>query len=369
MQTKKNTSRRIVVFGAILLVLIAIGFAASVRSGKADSEQAPASRVAVEVTPAKTSSINETVSAVGTIAAMRDVVVSSETAGRITKVLVKVGDMVKEGQPLVIVDDELKEIAVEQARAQLLAAETNHNKTTKDFQRADTLYKTGDVADVELEGNRLALRSAEAQYKSAQVALKLAQRQFQDTRIKSPIPGVVASKRVEVGEMVAPGREVANVVDISNVKVKLSIEESQIGKIRLNQPVILRVDPAPGRTFEGTIYTIGSKTETPTGHSYPVEVVVHNKDLNVLKVGMFARVDIKTNSASGAITISKESLVGDEANPAVYVVENGVARLRTVRLGLRAGDMYQVLEGLKPGDLVVSFGQKGLKDGAPVQYK
>ncbi len=326
-------------------------------------------RVAVEVSPVTISTINETVSAVGTIAAMRDVVVSSETAGRITRVSVKVGDAVRSGQPLVIVDDELKAIAVEQARAQLLAAETNFRKATKDFQRADTLFKTGDVADVELEANRLALRSSEAQFTSAQVALKLAQRQFDDTRIKAPISGVVASRKVEVGEMVSPGREVANIVDISSVKVKLSISEEEIGKIRLNQPVTVRVDPAPNRTFEGAIYTIGAKTETPTGHSYPVEVVVRNKDLNILKVGMFARADIRTNAAANALTISKESLVNGEVDPAVFVVEDSVARLRTVRLGLRAGDMYQVLDGLKPGDLVVSFGQKNLKDGALVQYK
>jgi RND family efflux transporter MFP subunit len=369
METKQNSGRRVVLFGAIVLTLSIIVIALAAYNGKADSAQAPLTRVAVEVTPVATSTINETVSAVGTIAAMRDVMVSSETAGRVTKVAVKVGDTVREGQPLVLVDDELKAIAVEQARAQLLAAETNYKKATKDFQRADTLFKTGDIADVELEGNRLALHSSEAQFKSAQVGLKLTQRQLDDTRIKSPIAGVVASKMVEVGEMVAPGRQVANVVDISSVKVKLSIQEEEIGKIRLNQPVTLRVDPAPERTFEGTIFTIGSKTESTTGHSYPVEVVVRNKDLNVLKVGMFARVSIRTNSAANALTISKESLVNGEANPAVFVVEDNIARLRTVRLGLRAGDSYQVLGGLKPGDLVVSFGQKNLKDGALVQYK
>ncbi|MBP1649246.1 MAG: efflux transporter, family, subunit [Bacteroidetes bacterium] len=369
MDTKMSSGRRIALAGAILVVVLIIVIGITSRNGKADNTQLTVPRVAVEVRPAATSTITETVSAVGTITAMRDVVVSSETAGRVTKVAIKVGDAVKVGQPLVIVDDELKAIAVEQARAQLLAAETNHNKARKDFQRAETLFKTGDIADVELEGNRLALHSSEAQFKSAQVGLKLAQRQFEDTRIKAPISGIIASKRVEVGEMVAPGREVANIVDLSNVKVKLSIQEEEIGKIRLNQPVALRVDPAPYRTFEGTIYTIGFKTESPTGHSYPVEVVVRNRDLNVLKVGMFARVDIRTNAAENVITISKESLVSSEASPAVFVVEDGVARLRTVRLGIRSGDSFQVLDGLKTGDLVVSFGQKNLKDGALVQYK
>lgn len=367
MQTKKTSFLRAAAIAGAFLVIIIV--AVAVRSGKADNVQTPVTAVAVEVTPVKTSTITETVSAIGTIAAMRDVVVSSETAGRITRVAVKVGDVVQEHQPLVFVDDELKSIAVEQARAQYLAAETNYRKAQKDFQRADTLYHTGDIADVELEGNRLALRSAEAQFKSAEMALRLAQRQLDDTRIKSPIAGVVASKKVEIGEMVSPGKEIANVVDVSALKVRLSIPEESIGKIRLNQPVDVRVDPAPDRTFEGTVFTIGSKSETPTGHSYPVEVIVRAKDLNVLKVGMFARVEVRANSAANVLTISKESLVNEDTAPAVFVAENNVARLRPVRLGMRTDNVYQVLDGLKEGDLVISFGQKSLKDGSPVQYK
>ena len=95
--------------------------------------------------------------AVGSVEANRDVMVSSETAGRVTAVLVDVGDAVKKGQTLVQVDAELKEVAVQQARAALLAAKTNMEKAKKDFERTEKLYASGDVADVELEGYQLAL--------------------------------------------------------------------------------------------------------------------------------------------------------------------------------------------------------------------
>jgi membrane fusion protein (multidrug efflux system) len=80
-------------------------------------------------------------------------------------------------------------------------------------------------------------------------------------------------------------------------------------------------------------------------------------------------VEITTASVKKALTVSKETLVNEESNPSVFVIENSVARLRPVRVGLRTNDRVQILEGLKEGDLVVSFGQKGLKDGSTVQYK
>jgi RND family efflux transporter MFP subunit len=362
--------KRVLAAVALLLVLVSVLFLAfTSRQTQADATKASTRPIAVEVTPVATAYLTEAVTAVGTIAAIKDVVVSSETAGRITAVLVKVGDNVRQGQTLVQVDAELKVIAVEQAKAQLQAAETNVKKAQKDFQRSEKLFSTGDIADVELEGYRLAYHSAEAQFKSATMGLRLAQRQLEDTRVKAPIAGVIASRKVEVGEMVGPGREVANIVDISSVKVRLSIPEEEIGKIRVKQPAALRVDSRPGFAIHGSVYTIGSKAETPNGHSYPVEVVVQNKDIALLKVGMFARVDIQSGSANDALAISKESVINEETNPAVFVVENNIARLRPIKLGMRAGDRYQVLEGLRAGDLVISFGQKSLKDGSVVQYK
>jgi RND family efflux transporter MFP subunit len=287
----------------------------------------------------------------------------------VTRVLIKLGDHVRAGEVMVQVDAELKAAALDQAKAQFQAAETNYRKAQRDFARAETLFASHDIADVELEGNRLAMHAAEAQWKGAEAALRVATRQFEDTRIKSPIAGVVASKRIEVGEMVTPGREIANVVDIATVKVKLGIAEEDIAKVSPGQRAVLHVDSQPGTTYEGEVFAVGSKTESPTGHTYPVEVIVQNTRANALKVGMFARVTIATRTVKGALTIPAESLVGDERTPAVFVVENAVARLRPVVLGIRSADKYQVEQGLREGDLVVSFGQNSLKDSTAVLVK
>jgi RND family efflux transporter MFP subunit len=284
-------------------------------------------------------------------------------------VSVKVGDFVKQGQILVQLDDELKAIARDQAKVQLIAAETNLSKAQKDLERAEKLRAAGDISDTEFEAYRLAFRSADAQHKAAQVGLRAAQRQFDDARIKAPVSGYVASRRVELGEMVKSGDQIANIVDLAKVKVKLSIPEEEIGKLRTKQTAVLRLDAAPEKTFTGLVYSVGSKTETPTGHTYPVEVVVENKDVNLMKAGMFARVEIKAHQIADALTISKESLVNEDTEPGVFVAENNIAKLHHVKLGIRSGDIVQVIEGLRAGDLVISFGQKKLKDGVPVQFK
>ncbi len=369
MTPPKNRSRILLIAAAALLVVVAI-VVISTRPSQADAAKDQLIRAAaVEVTPAARGDVEDAVSAVGSVEANRDVMVSSETAGRVTAVLVEVGASVKKGQTLVQVDAELKEVAVQQARAGLLAAKTNMEKAKKDFERTEKLYASGDVADVELEGYRLAYHAAEAGYQSAVAGTRLAERQLADTRIASPIAGQVASRLVELGEMVGPGREVANVIDISTMKVRLSIPEEEVRKLHAGQTAELRVDSHPGVVYRGTVHTVGAKSESPQGHTYPVEVLVQNTPGTLLRAGMFARVAIRTNAVKNVIVVDRNSLVELDGRTAVFVAKDGVAHLRPVTLGLNGASHAQVVSGLTEGELVVSFGHKALKDGAPVAYK
>ena len=362
----KNKSRMVLAAGILLLVVIVVIIAVRVKERHIDADVQTVIPVAVEVKTLAASQITEIITATGSVSAWRDVMVSSETSGRVTGVPVKVGDAVKAGQTLVRVDDELKVIAVEQAKAQLLAAEVNMKKADKDYQRAEKLFETKDIADVELEGNKLGLRAAEAQYKSAQVGLKYAQKQLDDSQIKAPVAGTIASKMVEVGEMVGPGRVVVNIVDMGKAKVKLSIPEEEIAKLHAGQSARLRADADTANSIMGSVYTVGSKSESPIGHSYPVEIVVAGVTGRALKAGMFVRVEITVQSIQHALTIAKEQLAADAATPSVYVVENTIAHLRPVKLGIHSVDRYQIVSGVKEGDLIISFGLKKIKDGSRV---
>ena len=114
------------------------------------------------------------------------------------------------------------------------------------------------------------------------------------------------------------------------------------------------------------MYTVGSKSESPVGHSYPVEIVVDGAAGRALKVGMFVRAEITVQTIPHALTIAKEQLAADAAMPSVYVVENNVAHLRPVKLGIHSADRYQIVNGVREGEQLISFGLKKIKDGAQV---
>jgi membrane fusion protein, multidrug efflux system len=351
--------------GLLILVLVAV-FRKGEGSTSATSTQSSVPVEIIRMTPAP---LTEAVSAVGTIAALHDVEVGSETAGRVTAVHVNVGDAVRQGGIIVTVDDELRQAALAQAESALLAARTNLEKSRHDMEREEKLRASGDISDLELESYRLALRAAEAQEKGAAAGAQTAQRQVNDTRISAPLAGVVAARYVDAGEMVGPGQHIANIVDLSALKIRVSIPEESIALVKDHQPVTVSVDACAGKIFHGEVLTVGDKAESPTAHTYPVEVRMANPAGSGLKAGMFATVAIQTRTRGAALAVSKDWLVGDLSAPQVYLVVDHVAHLSAVKLGAREGNRMEVVDGLKEGDLVVSFGQNGLKDGLHVTYK
>ena len=304
----------------------------------------------VTLVPVQKQQLSENLSLTGTITANNDVAVQSETEGRVTKVLVEIGDRVKAGDVLVQVDDELKQ-------ANYAAAEVNYEKLKKDLERYQKMYKENSVSDAQLEGARLAYKSAEAQY-------IVARRQFNDTRIKTPISGIVTSRVVDVGATVQKNTLVVNVVDISTLKVKLNVAEDDAFKLKAGDAVEVTTDVYPGITFSGSIETISAKGDE--AHTYPVQIRLANNDTHPLKAGMFGRVAFTSITSGKVLSIPRETLLGSTKSAQVFVVDNGIAHLRSVIIGSEVGTNLQVLSGLTEGEQVVLSGQNNLKDNVAV---
>ena len=294
--------------------------------------------------------LSENLSLTGTITANNDVSVLSETDGRVTKALVTIGDEVKAGTVLIQVDDEMKNAAN-------AAAEVNFQKAKKDMQRYEKMYKEGSVADAQVEGARLAFKSAEAQY-------IVARRQYNDTKIKTPISGIVTARPVDVGATLQKNNVVANVVDISTLKVKLNVAEQDAFKLKLGDKVEVATDVYPGIVFQGKIETISAKGDE--AHTYPVEVRLANNIAHPLRAGMFGRVSFVSIKSGEALSIPRQALVGSTRKAQVFVVEQGIAHLRDIVIGAEVGTNLEVLSGLKDGEQIVLSGQNNLKDKVAV---
>ncbi len=288
---------------------------------------------------------------VGTIEAINDVPIVSEAQGKVTNVYAQVGDYKKAGSTLFQLEDDLELAAFK-------TAEVNYQKAQKDFERYQALYQEKSVTDSQFENAKLAQQSAEAQYISAKKA-------YEDTKITTPISGIVTSRKVDLGDYVQNHSVVAEVVDIANLKAILNVAEMDVFNLKVGDQVKITTDVYPGVTFEGRIKTISDKGDA--AHTYPVEVDLANSREHPLKAGMFAHVVFNPESKTKDLVIPRYALLGSIKDAQVYVVDNGVAKLRNLVVGNSSNNNIEVVSGLHVGDIVVVNGQNNLKENYKVK--
>lgn len=335
----------VIVVGAVIAILMNNKSKLEARSKTDRLESYP-----VTLAPVEIKQIGNTLEMVGTISGNNDVAVVSEASGKVINVYAKVGDYKSAGSVLFQLDDELKLAAYK-------TAEVNYDKAKKDFERFDALYKGKSVTDAQYEGSKLAYQSAEANY-------IVAKREYEDAKVKTPISGVVTSRIMDIGSYVNKGTMVANVVDISRLKVKLNVAEKDVFKLKTGDKVDITTDVYPGAVFSGNISTISSKGDE--AHTYPIEITFQNTRENPLKAGMFGKVSFASIKPEESIVIPREALVGSIKNPKVFTVENGIAKLKDIVIGTISEDYLEVHSGLSTGEMVVVNGQNNLRDNDKV---
>ena len=308
----------------------------------------------VSVEKASKKNLSASLSLVGTVYANNDVNIVSETSGKITGVYAKVGDYKTAGSVLFQVDDELR-------KAALMSAEVNYEKAKKDYERTQELFQQKSATDAQVDMAKLGSAMAETQY-------IVAKRQMADTKIKTPISGYITMRTVDLGSMVQGAPQatlVANVVDISKVKVKLSVAEKDAFILKAGDQVSVTTDVYPQTTFTGRIESVSAKGDD--AHTFPIEISIANEAKHLLKAGMFARVSFTSVKSNETIVIPREALVGSIKAPQVFVLENGIAKLRSITVGSEAGLYVQVLNGLTDGEVVVVNGQNNIVDNTKVE--
>ncbi len=288
---------------------------------------------------------------VGTIYANNDVPIVSESQGKVVKVFAEVGDYKTAGSTLIQLEDELELAAFK-------TAQVNYQKAQKDLQRYQSLYNEKSATDAQLENAKLAFQSAEAQY-------IVAKKNYDDTKITTPISGIVTSRSVNLGDYVNNKSVVAEVVDIATLKVMLNVSEQDVFNLKVGDKVQVTTDVYPGIAFEGRVKTISDKGDP--AHTYPVEVYLHNSKEHPLKAGMFAHVIFNSVSKNKSLVIPRDALLGSVKNAQVFLVDNGIAKLQNLVLGNASNNNLEVLSGLKSGDVVVVNGQNNLKDNYKIK--
>ena len=269
-----------------------------------------------------------------------------QTAGRITKINVEVGDKVKKGQVLAEID----KVQLQQAQLQLHNAEV-------ELSRLKALYEAGGLSKSDLDAVELQYNVAKTQVDNL----------IENTTLLSPIDGVITARNYDAGDMYAMSAPIFTVEQIKPVKLLVAVSESDYSKVKKGDKVTIKAEAFADLTFDGKIERI-YPTIDPSTRTFNVEVVVPN-NYSTLRPGMFARVKINFGENDSVVipdvAVVKQQGTGDRF---VYILnEDGTVSYEKVVLGRRMGTEYEVLSGVPDGATVVTGGQIRLKDGVKVQ--
>lgn len=356
-----NSKMKKLLFGLGILIVI-IGVVAILLNNKAKlkakvAENDIRTEFPVKSILTKKGKLDETLNLVGTTNPNAEVNLLSETVGRVLKVNFNVGDYVSAGKVLAEVDNELK-------KAALLSAEANIEKAKKDLDRYESLYK-------EKSANESQLDQAKLTYKLCESQLIIAKKQLSDTKITSPISGIITARNIEVGTVLSVNTSIAGIVDISTLKIKLNVAEKDVFKMKVGEAINAFSDIYPDKTFTGIIKNINAKGDE--AHTYPIEIQINNTNDFPLKAGMFLKVNFKSIKSVEGIIIPRIAIIGSIKNPQVYVVidQDGkkIAKLKDISIGNSLGDDVEVINGLNEGETVIVNGQINLKDNSQVSLR
>jgi membrane fusion protein (multidrug efflux system) len=305
----------------------------------------------VEVVDLKTTLVLEDLQAVGALRSNESVMMRPEVAGRIAAIGFRDGHPVKRGQMLIQLDASLNEAEVAQARAELDLA-TSNLKRTEDLARKN--FVSGSAQE-----------TAASSVEVLAAKLKLAEARLAKMRIQAPFDGVVGIRNVSIGDYVKDGADLINIEDIGVLKVDFRLPERYLPQLRSGQAVEVSADAVPGRSYRGAVEAINPRIDA-NGRSLEVRARLSNAD-GRLRPGLFARVRVIVGERANALLVPEEAIVPMGDDFFVFTVVDGKASRIRVKLGVRRESQVELLEGVKPGDKVITAGMRVQRDGQPVR--
>jgi len=338
---------------AVVLVLLAIALygCGGESQSKENGEEEKEPVVPVEVASVSSGDISAYFTGTATVEAEDETDVVAKVGGVVEELCVEEGDYVKAGTVLARLDDEMIAVQLEQAKAELRKQENNYERNK-------------DLHDKQLVSTEV-FQQVKFEYERQKAAYDLAELSLKYTAIKTPISGVVAERKIKVGNMVLQNQGVFRVSGLNPLIAVLHVPERQLERMRPGQRVILNIDALGGVDYQGYIKRISPVVDSATG---TVKVTIEVKDsTGRVRPGMFARVKIIYDVHQGTTLAPKDAIIAEDRESAVFVVQDSTAYRRNVVLGYINTTHVEILEGLMPGDTIVTTGKGSLKDSTKVE--
>ncbi len=344
-------------------ILIAISLLSGCGSDKAGENQSNdpgksegsdsniSAAIPVQAVAVKRGEISLSLMQTTTIEAIRQVDILTKVSGQVVKLPVEEGDRVKKGELLA----ELNEAEL-QIEFMMTKVSMETDKTMLD--RAQNMLDKKLIAEENYEITRL-------QYESSKAAHEAARLQLGYTNVRAPFNSVVTIRNIEMGQRVNVNQSLFVVADFNPLRAKIYVPEKDIGRIYEGQRAKITIEAEPDFEFSGLVKMISPVVDPSSGTSkVTIDIDDHG---GKLKPGMFASVFITTETHSDALIIPKKALILESDLDQVYIYNDGNAHKVNLVVGFNSGEDLEVLSGLKEGDLVVTAGQDGLREGLPLR--
>jgi len=350
-KTKTYPIRNLIIGIVVLLLIAAILF--SFNQHHKEEEKSTEDISLVEVEPVKPSLVGDEITINGNIEGITTVKIGFMVPGKLNVISGKVGDVVSKGQLIASLDPATYRLNKQLADAQLKEVKDEYN-------RIKLMYDRQSISESEFSKMAAALQKA-------QVQQRLEEKQLSDTRIYSPINGVLLTKQAEVGEIIAAGTPLFVLSDIGSVTVLAFVPENEVSGLRIGATAKVTIS-ALDKTFEGQITEVGAQADA-TSRSFTVKIKINNKE-RLIRPGMVAEARIAAKAQKSIIQLPLENIISDPGNQNfVYLADKTGQKAfkRKVTLGKMESNRIEILSGLSIGDQVIVSGQSKLSDGTPIK--
>jgi len=396
----------IITLSAVIIIAVLIG------AYKSSQEKV----VRVQTAKVFRDNITQTVTGNGRIYPVTEVKISARVQGKITEISVDEGDSVKVGQVLVRLERKQYLASLKRAQSSLLGARANLTLAGNELKRAKSLFRKKLTSKADLDVAQAKYDQALSTVQQMEASVSEAQDALDRTILSSPINGIVIQKNKEVGEIALGSQFQEDVIlvvaDLSNMEARVEVNENDIVNVALGDTTFIEIDAFPDSTFKGIVSEIANSAKTQSQGTveevtnFEVRIRLLDRLLS-FRPGMSATADIATETHKNVLNLpiqsvtvreksklkrksglekrlvkkeeespkknpgSKDNKKNKDMNEVVFVVNNGIAEMRPVKLGISDDSYYEVISGVKEGEEVVTGPFKllsqNLKDGEKVK--
>jgi membrane fusion protein, multidrug efflux system len=312
-----------------------------------------------------TRDLTEHIEATGELLAVEQAQIAAEVGGRITEVLIDEGSAVEAGVAVMNIDPERRALERDAARARVDEAEANLRNAEREYGRLKDLRERKVASQTQFDSAATALELARSRVLAARADLGVMERALSDASVSAPFAGLIARRLVSRGEYVQPGTPLFELVALQPIEVEFHVAERDSGRAALGQTVDVRVAPFPDDTFGARVSFVSPTIDTRT-RTVRVKAQLDNPD-GRLRPGLFARVDLGVSERLGVPMLPEEAVLQRADGSVVFRLDAGDrVQRRRVETGVHDSGQVEIVNGVEPGDLVVSRGQAWLSDGDTV---